>query len=562
MWITAEIIIADFRDLHKVIHKLTPCSKSYPQDVDSINFFVNKAVVAALVIHSCLFITPNSNDLIHLSTGELSISSTPVKQLCTGCFCLWKTFLGNAKINLHFVTRLKTEGEFVVLDKDSLWQKLSEQFRSNTTDLTYDTWIKPVKPISFDGSTLTLSLPSELHRDYWKEQLAPNLIEYAFVITKGNIEPKFILDSDVNKEAQEKPVDNNASQDQDGDEFSFSKENHLNPNYTFDNFIIGKGNQMAHAAALIVSEEPGKLYNPLFFYGGVGLGKTHLMQAIGNKRLEDHPETNVKYVTSEAFTNDFINAIQTNRTEEFRREYRDVDILMVDDIQFFAQKEGTQEEFFHTFNDLYNNDKQIVLTSDRVPQEIPKLQERLVSRFAWGLPVDITPPDLETRIAILKNKAKLDNLVIPNDTLSYIAGQIDSNVRELEGALSRVQAYSKLKDEPITTDLVYEALRGLKLSQDNRQLSIVDIQNKVASYFHISINDLKGKKRMKSIVMPRQIAMYLSREMTSNSLPKIGKEFGGKDHTTVIHACDKIAEIIKLDADLRKEIADIKSALN
>jgi len=449
-----------------------------------------------------------------------------------------------------------------VLDKDSLWQKLSEQFRSNTTDLTYDTWIKPVKPISFDGSTLTLSLPSELHRDYWKEQLAPNLIEYAFVITKGNIEPKFILDSDVNKEAQEKPVDNNVSQDQDGDEFSFSKENHLNPNYTFDNFIIGKGNQMAHAAALIVSEEPGKLYNPLFFYGGVGLGKTHLMQAIGNKRLEDHPETNVKYVTSEAFTNDFINAIQTNRTEEFRREYRDVDILMVDDIQFFAQKEGTQEEFFHTFNDLYNNDKQIVLTSDRVPQEIPKLQERLVSRFAWGLPVDITPPDLETRIAILKNKAKLDNLVIPNDTLSYIAGQIDSNVRELEGALSRVQAYSKLKDEPITTDLVYEALRGLKLSQDNRQLSIVDIQNKVASYFHISINDLKGKKRMKSIVMPRQIAMYLSREMTSNSLPKIGKEFGGKDHTTVIHACDKIAEIIKLDADLRKEIADIKSALN
>ncbi|MCP9369649.1 chromosomal replication initiator protein DnaA [Lentilactobacillus kefiri] len=447
-----------------------------------------------------------------------------------------------------------------MLDKDSLWQKLSEQFRNNTTDLTYDTWIKPVKPISFDGSTLTLSLPSELHRDYWKEQLAPNLIEYAFVITKGNIEPKFILDSDVNKEAQEKPVDNHPEQD--GEEFSFSKENHLNPNYTFDNFIIGKGNQMAHAAALIVSEEPGKLYNPLFFYGGVGLGKTHLMQAIGNKRLEDHPETNVKYVTSEAFTNDFINAIQTNRTEEFRREYRDVDILMVDDIQFFAQKEGTQEEFFHTFNDLYNNDKQIVLTSDRVPQEIPKLQERLVSRFAWGLPVDITPPDLETRIAILKNKAKLDNLVIPNDTLAYIAGQIDSNVRELEGALSRVQAYSKLKDEPITTDLVYEALRGLKLSKDNRQLSIVDIQNKVASYFHISISDLKGKKRMKSIVMPRQIAMYLAREMTSNSLPKIGKEFDGKDHTTVIHACNKIAEIIKLDSDLRKEISDIKSSLN
>lgn len=449
-----------------------------------------------------------------------------------------------------------------MLDKDSLWQKLSDQFRSNTTDLTYDTWIKPVTPVSFDGATLTLALPSELHLDYWKQQLAPNLIEYAYIITKGNIEPKFILDSDIQKEEPKPEAPSTSSDGLPKGDMGFSKEAHLNPNYTFDNFIIGKGNQMAHAAALIVSEEPGKLYNPLFFYGGVGLGKTHLMQAIGNKRLEDHPETNVKYVTSEAFTNDFINAIQTNRTEEFRREYRDVDILMVDDIQFFAQKEGTQEEFFHTFNALYNNNKQIVLTSDRVPQEIPKLQERLVSRFAWGLPVDITPPDLETRIAILKNKAKLDNLSIPNDTLAYIAGQIDSNVRELEGALSRVQAYSKLKNEPVTTDLVYEALRGLKLAKANRELSIVDIQNKVANYFHVSINDLKGKKRMKSIVMPRQIAMYLSREMTSNSLPKIGKEFGGKDHTTVIHACDKIAEIVKIDADLRKEIADIKSALN
>lgn len=449
-----------------------------------------------------------------------------------------------------------------MLDKDSLWQKLSDQFRSNTTDLTYDTWIKPVTPVSFDGATLTLALPSELHLDYWKQQLAPNLIEYAYIITKGNIEPKFILDSDIQKEEPKPEAPSTSSDGLPKGDMGFSKEAHLNPNYTFDNFIIGKGNQMAHAAALIVSEEPGKLYNPLFFYGGVGLGKTHLMQAIGNKRLEDHPETNVKYVTSEAFTNDFINAIQTNRTEEFRREYRDVDILMVDDIQFFAQKEGTQEEFFHTFNALYNNNKQIVLTSDRVPQEIPKLQERLVSRFAWGLPVDITPPDLETRIAILKNKAKLDNLSIPNDTLAYIAGQIDSNVRELEGALSRVQAYSKLKNEPVTTDLVYEALRGLKLTKANRELSIVDIQNKVANYFHVSINDLKGKKRMKSIVMPRQIAMYLSREMTSNSLPKIGKEFGGKDHTTVIHACDKIAEIVKIDADLRKEIAEIKSALN
>ncbi|WP_283679601.1 chromosomal replication initiator protein DnaA [Lentilactobacillus sp. Marseille-Q4993] len=446
-------------------------------------------------------------------------------------------------------------------DKDALWNELSEQFRNNTPKLSYETWIKPVKPVSFDGSTLTLSLPSELHRDYWEKQLAPNLIEYAFVLTKGNIEPKFVLESEVpTEEATSDSEDDNKEID-DKPGYSFSKEIHLNPNYTFDNFIIGKGNQMAHAAALIVSEEPGKLYNPLFFYGGVGLGKTHLMEAIGNKMLVDRPDTKVKYVTSEAFTNDFINAIQNNQTEAFRREYRAVDILMVDDIQFFADKEATQEEFFHTFNDLYNNDKQIVLTSDRVPQEIPKLQERLVSRFAWGLPVDITPPDLETRIAILKNKAEIDHLEIPNETINYIANQVDSNVRELEGVLSRVQAYSKLKGEPISTDLVYEALKGLKLATKSHQIGIADIQTKVADYYHVSVSDLKGKKRLQSIVLPRQIAMYLAREMTNSSLPKIGKEFGGKDHTTVIHAYEKITEQLKLDTDLRHEVTALKKDL-
>lgn len=443
-----------------------------------------------------------------------------------------------------------------MLDKDSLWQKLKEQFRKSPdmSNLTFDTWIKPVKPVDFDGTTVTLALPSALHRDYWEGQLAPKLIELAFIITKGNVIPKFVLESELDKP---KPTKDKKKTD-----FAFSKENHLNPSYTFDNFIIGKGNQMAHAAALIVSEEPGELYNPLFFYGGVGLGKTHLMQAIGNKRLEEHPNTKVKYVTSEAFTNDFIYAIQVNKTEEFRREYRDVDILMVDDIQFFANKEGTQEEFFHTFNDLYENGKQIVLTSDRMPQEIPQLEDRLVSRFAWGLPVDITPPDLETRIAILKNKAANDNLDISNETLSYIAGQIDSNVRELEGALSRVSAFAKLKQSPISADLVYEALQGLRIDKEHhKKLTISDIQIKVAEYFSVSVNDLKGKKRVKTIVMPRQIAMYLSRELTNSSLPKIGKEFGGKDHTTVIHACDKISEMIKKDAAFKKQIKSLKKLL-
>ncbi len=453
-----------------------------------------------------------------------------------------------------------------MLDKDSIWAQVREEFRKNTPALNFKTWIEPAKPVSYDGTTLTLALPSPLHKDYWEQKLVSNFLTYSYIVTKGNVEPKLILQSDLkNKDDLDtRQVESPEKTDQQTDEkssFSFSKENQLNPNYTFDKFIIGKGNQMAHAAALIVSEEPGKLYNPLFLYGGVGLGKTHLMQAIGNKRLADHPETRVKYVTSEAFTNDLINAIQTNKTEEFRREYRDVDLLMVDDIQFFANKEGTQEEFFHTFNDLYNNDKQIILTSDRLAQEIPKLQDRLVSRFAWGLSVDITRPDLETRIAILKNKAQLDDLVIPNDALSYIASQIDTNVRELEGALSRVQAYSRLKNAPITTDLVYEALKGLKLSSNHHELSIIDIQNKVADFFHVSVSDIKGKKRMKSIVMPRQIAMYLAREMTNSSLPKIGKEFGGKDHTTVIHACDKISDMLKNDVDLRQEITDLKRSL-
>ena len=318
---------------------------------------------------------------------------------------------------------------------------------------------------------------------------------------------------------------------------------------------------MAHAAALVVSEEPGVLYNPLFLYGGVGLGKTHLMQAIGHQLLLSKPDTNVKYVTSEAFANDFINSIQTKNQEKFRQEYRNVDLLLVDDIQFFADKEGTQEEFFHTFNDLYNDKKQIVLTSDRLPNEIPKLQERLVSRFKWGLSVDITPPDLETRIAILRNKADTERLEIPEDTLSYIAGQIDSNVRELEGSLVRVQAYATMQNAEITTSLAADALKGLKLNGKSSQLSIAKIQSVVAKYYSLSITDLKGRKRVKEIVLPRQIAMYLAREMTDSSLPKIGQEFGGKDHTTVMHAHERISQALTSDQNLKDAILDLKNTL-
>lgn len=333
----------------------------------------------------------------------------------------------------------------------------------------------------------------------------------------------------------------------------------LNPKYTFDTFVIGKGNQMAHAA-LVVAEDPGSIYNPLFFYGGVGLGKTHLMHAIGHQMPQSQPNAKVKYVSSETFANDFINSIQNKTAEEFRQEYRNVDLLLVDDIQFFAEKEATQEEFFHTFNALYNEGKQIVLTSDRLPNEIPKLQERLVSRFAWGLSVDITPPDLETRTAILRKKAA-ERLEIPDDTLSYIAGQIDSNIRELEGALVRVQAFVAMNSEDISTSLAADALKTLKSGKGHPQLSILQIQEEVAKYYHIQLKDLKGKKRVKSIVVPRQIAMYLARELTDNSLPKIGAEFGGKDHTTVIHAHEKIQRLMDSSVSMQNEVSEIKNFL-
>ncbi|MCZ1526418.1 chromosomal replication initiator protein DnaA, partial [Enterococcus faecium] len=389
----------------------------------------------------------------------------------------------------------------------------------------------------------------------WEKNLATKIVEVGYMLSGNEIIPRFITGEEAEQEEviEEKNPKVVAP--------SPLKKAMLNPKYTFDTFVIGKGNQMAHAAALVVAEDPGSIYNPLFFYGGVGLGKTHLMHAIGHQMLQSQPNAKVKYVSSETFANDFINSIQNKTAEEFRQEYRNVDLLLVDDIQFFAEKEATQEEFFHTFNALYNEGKQIVLTSDRLPNEIPKLQERLVSRFAWGLSVDITPPDLETRTAILRKKAAAERLEIPDDTLSYIAGQIDSNIRELEGALVRVQAFAAMNSEDISTSLAADALKTLKSGKGHPQLSILQIQEEVAKYYHIQLKDLKGKKRVKSIVVPRQIAMYLARELTDNSLPKIGAEFGGKDHTTVIHAHEKIQQLMDSSVSMQNEVSEIKNFL-
>ena len=434
---------------------------------------------------------------------------------------------------------------------DSLWEAIQNSFRQDTTPVTFDTLIAPAKAISLSQNQLEIEVPTPVHRDFWRKNLNTRLKEFAQHELGRNIEPHYILEGEftyTNKKTEDDPTP------------SFEMDTPLNPHYNFGTFVVGEGNKMAHAAAFAVAESPGSLYNPLFIYGGVGLGKTHLMEAIGNHMLQVNPNSRVKYVTSEDFTNDYINAIRNNTTEQLREEYRNLDLLLIDDIQFLANKEGTQLEFFNTFNALHDRKKQIVMTSDRIPNEIPELQDRLVSRFRWGLTVEITPPDLETRIAILRSKVEEDHIDIGNDTLNYIAGQIDTNIRELEGALTKVQAFANLSGERITPSLASQALKGLHRVAKN-EISIAKIQKQVADFYNITQGDILGKKRVKQIVMPRQIAMYLSRELTDSSLPKIGNEFGGKDHTTVLHAIDKIEAELKKDTDLQNDITKLKAKL-
>ncbi|HEY5524274.1 MAG TPA: chromosomal replication initiator protein DnaA, partial [Clostridium sp.] len=331
----------------------------------------------------------------------------------------------------------------------------------------------------------------------------------------------------------------------------------LNPKYTFDSFVIGNSNRFAHAASLAVAESPAKAYNPLFIYGGVGLGKTHLMHAIGHYILQNNPNSKVVYVSSEKFTNELINSIKDDKNEEFRQKYRNVDILLIDDIQFIGGKERTQEEFFHTFNALHDANKQIILSSDRPPKEIPTLEDRLRSRFEWGLIADIQIPDFETRMAILKKKAEVESLNVPNEVMVYIATKIKSNIRELEGALIRIVAYSSLTNRQITVELATEALKDIISKKQGKNITISIIQDIVSSYFDLRVEELKSQRRTRNVSNPRQIAMYLSRKLTDMSLPKIGEEFGGRDHSTVIHAYEKISDNLKTDESLQHTVADI-----
>ena len=328
----------------------------------------------------------------------------------------------------------------------------------------------------------------------------------------------------------------------------------LNPKYVFDSFVVGNSNRMAHAASLAVAESPAQAYNPLFLYGNSGLGKTHLMHSIGHFILDRNPQAKVLYVTSETFTNELINSIQNNKNEEFRNKYRNIDVLMIDDIQFISKKEGTQEEFFHTFNALYESNKQIIISSDRPPKEIKTLEDRLRSRFEWGLIADVQPPDYETRIAILKKKAERDNLTVPDDVMAYIAKNIASNIRELEGALTRIVAFATLTNQDISIALAENSLKDIFSENSATPLTPELIQQVVAEYYNIRVEDIQGSKKPKNIAFPRQVSMYLCRKLLDISLPKIGESFGGRDHTTVIYAISKIEKQLESDEGLQKTV--------
>ncbi|QYR23846.1 chromosomal replication initiator protein DnaA [Paenibacillus sp. sptzw28] len=432
-----------------------------------------------------------------------------------------------------------------------MWQQVLSIIQTKLSKPSFDTWFKATKA-SFNGdSTVIVTAPTTFAAE-WLESRYTKLVRTTLQEFLGRqYDIKFVIEENKPPEpaVMQPPVIQTVHV---GPEETFS--HMLNPKYTFDTFVIGVNNRFAHAASLAVAEAPAKAYNPLFLYGGVGLGKTHLMHAIGHYILEHVPSTRVLYLSSEKFTNEFINAIRDNRGESFRTKYRNIDVLLIDDIQFLAGKEQTQEEFFHTFNALHEERKQIVISSDRPPKEIPTLEERLRSRFEWGLMTDIQPPDLETRIAILRKKAKAENLDIPSEAMVYIANQIDTNIRELEGALIRVVAYSSLINQDISSHLAAEALKDIIPSSRPRMISMQDIQQKVGDLYGLKLEEFKARKRTKAIAFPRQIAMYLSRELTDYSLPKIGEAFGGRDHTTVIHAHEKITQQLKIDQDLYKII--------
>ncbi|MBE0429279.1 MAG: chromosomal replication initiator protein DnaA [Thermoleophilia bacterium] len=447
---------------------------------------------------------------------------------------------------------------------ETTWRRAKETIRESVGASTYQMWFERADAAGMENSTMLVSVPNDFAKSRIEKRFMPLIEETVYEIAGDDLpveNVRLIVSPDRAADDSEEGCDPVLPLQQQCLESSQQVLRTLNPKYTFESFVFGSSNRFAHAAALAVAEKPARAYNPLFIYGGVGLGKTHLLQAIGHYVATNHPDMTVKYMTIETFTNDFINMVGAGRMEEFKRKYRNNDILLIDDIQFLEKKERTQEEFFHTFNTLYEAGNQIAITSDRPPRDINTLQERLSSRFQSGLITDVQPPDLETRIAILRKKVETDGITLHDpEVLGFIADNIPTNIRELEGALIRVVAHASLTRSPITMTLARETLKDILPSVDSR-ITLDMIQSEVCRTFSISMADLKGNRRSRNIVYPRHMAMYLCHELTDSSLPRIGERFGGRDHTTVLHAINKVSNLIGEEREVYNLVQEITGKL-
>lgn len=445
----------------------------------------------------------------------------------------------------------------MAIEKEELIAKIKELLKPEVTKISYDTWIMPLDIRNIDGNHIVFTTNSEFQKDFIENKYKSLIFNTLRYITNKDWTFSVI---DLTKENGPNSIISDAPTSDEPSAEAESNKSTLNPKYTFETFVVGNNNRFAHAAALAVGNEPANSYNPLFLYGGVGLGKTHLMHAIGNRIIENNRNSNVLYVTSEKFTNQLINSIKDNKTEIFRNKYRNIDVLLIDDIQFIAGKERVQEEFFHTFNTLKENGKQIIISSDKPPRDIQFLEDRLKSRFEWGLLADISCPDYETRLAILRKKAQDENILIDDFILSNIANKIDSNIRELEGVFNKIVARASLTHSPITIELAENIINEFKYESE-KVISCDFIKETVAKYFSIDKDDLAGNKRSNDIAFPRQIAMYLCREIANMSYPQIGVDFGGRDHSTVMHACRKIEKEVKEKNNTKLIVDSVKNII-
>jgi len=451
------------------------------------------------------------------------------------------------------------------MDAKQVWRAALGELQVSLSPANFETWLRDTYLVEVDDQRFRISVPNGFAKDWLESRYRPLISQTLARVVGYSVQVEFVVTTAGEAQVQAAATAPQAVRVEPtrvgAPEGSGGGATYLNARYTFSNFIVGSANRLAHAASLSVAERPGHAYNPLFLYGGVGLGKTHLMHAIGNAVVAKFPRKRVVYATSEKFTNEFITSIQQGRIDEFRARYRRIDLLLIDDIQFIADKERTQEEFFHTFNTIHEDGKQIVLSSDRPPKAILTLEERLRSRFEWGLIADLTAPDLETRIAILRAKAEEQGTPITSDVMEFIARKVVSNIRELEGALNRIVAYASMGAMPVSIELAQAVLSNVLYNPKKRQVTPERIAQAVSDYYGVGMEQLRGQKREKSIVVPRQIAMFLMREETDDSLLRIGAELGGRDHSTVLHACDKINREMQVNDEMRREVAAVRELI-